>query len=76
MSIAPAKPNPWFELIITILVPALVLMQLSSASRLGPAGALVLVVEDAPPVEGEGQGGDDRAFAQAGVQRRGDGWRD
>ena len=39
-----AKPSPWLELIITIAVPALVLMQLSSASRLGPAGALVLAL--------------------------------
>jgi len=39
-----AKPSPWLELFITIVVPALVLMQLSSASRLGPAGALVLAL--------------------------------
>ena len=42
MSNIPSKPNPWVELIITIIVPAVVLMQLSSANRLGPAGALVL----------------------------------
>jgi hypothetical protein len=39
-----AKPNPWLELLITIAVPALVLMQLSSGSRLGPAGALLLAL--------------------------------
>ena len=39
-----AKPSPWLELLITIVVPALVLMQLSSASRLGPAGALVVAL--------------------------------
>jgi intracellular septation protein A len=38
------KPNPWLELLITIVVPALVLMQLSSAERLGPARALVLAL--------------------------------
>jgi hypothetical protein len=39
-----AKPNPWFELIVTIAIPAVVLMQLSSAQRLGPAGALMLAL--------------------------------
>ena len=39
-----AKPSPWLELLITIVVPALVLMQLSSAARLGPAGALLLAL--------------------------------
>ena len=39
-----AKPSPWLELLITIAAPALVLMQLSGASRLGPAGALVLAL--------------------------------
>jgi hypothetical protein len=39
-----AKPNPWFELVVTIALPAVVLMQLSSASRLGPAGALLLAL--------------------------------
>ena len=38
------KPSPWFELIVTIAVPAVVLMQLSSASRLGPVGALLLAL--------------------------------
>jgi hypothetical protein len=41
---ADAKPSPWLELLITIVVPALVLMQLSGANRLGPAGALVLAL--------------------------------
>ena len=41
---APAKANPWLELLVTIALPALVLMQLSSASRLGPVGALLLAL--------------------------------
>jgi len=39
-----SKPSPWLELIVTIAIPALVLMQLSSASRLGPVGALLLAL--------------------------------
>jgi hypothetical protein len=38
------KPSPWLELIVTIVIPALVLMQLSSASRMGPVGALLLAL--------------------------------
>jgi hypothetical protein len=38
------KPNPLLEVGITILVPALVLMQLSSAERLGPMPALLLAL--------------------------------
>ena len=37
-----AKPNPLLEIAITIIVPAIVLMQLSSPERLGPLGALLL----------------------------------
>lgn len=44
MSNPPPKPSPWLELIVTIVVPALVLMQLSGASRLGPIGALMLAL--------------------------------
>ncbi len=40
----PANGNPLLELGITVIVPAIVLMQLSSAQRLGPAGALVLAL--------------------------------
>ena len=40
----PANGNPLLELAITVIVPAIVLMQLSSAERLGPAGALVLAL--------------------------------
>ena len=40
----PAKGNPLLEIVVTILVPAVVLMQLSSAERLGPAVALVLAL--------------------------------
>jgi hypothetical protein len=39
-----AKPNPWIELLVTIVVPALVLMQLSGSERLGPARALLLAL--------------------------------
>jgi hypothetical protein len=39
-----ANGNPLFEIAITILLPALVLMQLSSEKRLGPTGALVLAL--------------------------------
>jgi hypothetical protein len=40
----PANGNPLLELGITVVLPAIVLMQLSSAQRLGPAGALVLAL--------------------------------
>ncbi|MDE2371258.1 MAG: MFS transporter [Burkholderiales bacterium] len=36
-----AKPNPLIEIGVTILIPALMLMKLSSAERLGPMGALL-----------------------------------
>jgi hypothetical protein len=39
-----AKPSPWLELIVTIVIPTAVLMQLSSASRLGAVGALLLAL--------------------------------
>ena len=44
MSEHDSKPSPWLELLVTIALPALVLMQLSSASRLGPVGALLLAL--------------------------------
>ena len=37
-----AKPNPLIEIVITIVLPAVVLMQLSSPDRLGTLGALML----------------------------------
>lgn len=37
-----SKPNPLLEIVITIIVPAVVLMQLSGSDRLGPMWALVL----------------------------------
>ncbi len=40
----PAKPNPLLEIGITILVPAVILMQLSSPQRLGTVGALLLAL--------------------------------
>jgi len=39
-----APPNPWIEIVVTILLPSLVLMQASSADRLGPTGALLLAL--------------------------------
>lgn len=38
------KPNPLFEIVVTILVPALILMQLSGEARLGPVRALLLAL--------------------------------
>ncbi len=40
----PAKPNPLLEIGITILVPAVILMQLSGPQRLGTVGALLLAL--------------------------------
>ena len=37
-----SKPNPLFEIAITIIVPAIILMSLSGADRLGPMRALML----------------------------------
>ena len=39
-----AKPNPFLEIAVTIVVPSLVLMQLSGDDRLGRVGALVLAL--------------------------------
>ncbi len=38
------KPNPLLEIAITIIVPALILMQLSGPTRLGTLGALMLAL--------------------------------
>lgn len=38
------RPSPWFELLITLLIPAFILMQLSDPQRLGPVHALVLAL--------------------------------
>ncbi len=40
----PAKPNPLVEIVITIVVPAVILMKLSSAEHLGTLGALMLAL--------------------------------
>jgi hypothetical protein len=40
----PAQRNPLFEIAVTIIVPAVVLMQLSSPERVGTRGALVLAL--------------------------------
>jgi hypothetical protein len=40
----PAKPNPLFEIVVTIIVPAVILMQLSGDSRLGAMRALLLAL--------------------------------
>ena len=39
-----AKPNPLFEIVITIIVPAVVLMKLSGEANLGALGALLLAL--------------------------------
>jgi hypothetical protein len=39
-----SKPNPLVEIGVTILVPAIILMQLSGAERLGPLKALLLAL--------------------------------
>ncbi len=40
----PAQRNPLLEIAVTIIVPAIVLMQLSGPERLGTSGALVLAL--------------------------------
>jgi hypothetical protein len=40
----PKKPNPLLEIAITIIVPAVILMQLSGQARLGPLWALLLAL--------------------------------
>ena len=39
-----AKPNPLLEIAVTIIVPAIILMQFSSTERLGTLGALLLAL--------------------------------
>jgi hypothetical protein len=39
-----AKPNPLFEIVVTIIVPAVILMKLSSDDRLGSMNALLLAL--------------------------------
>jgi hypothetical protein len=39
-----AKPNPLFEIVVTIIVPAVILMKLSGDSRLGAMNALLLAL--------------------------------
>jgi len=38
------RPSPWLELLVTLLIPALILMQLSDPQRLGPLYALLLAL--------------------------------
>jgi hypothetical protein len=38
------RPQPWLELLITLVLPALVLLQLSAPQRLGPVAALLLAL--------------------------------
>ncbi len=38
------RPQPWLELLVTLVLPALVLMQLSAPERLGPVAALLLAL--------------------------------
>jgi hypothetical protein len=44
MKTEPSKPNPFLEIGVTILLPALVLMRLSTEANLGPIKALVLAL--------------------------------
>lgn len=44
MSASPSKPNPLLEIGITVLLPAFILMKLSSPERLGTVGALLLAL--------------------------------
>ena len=39
-----ARPNPWLEIVVTIVAPPLVLMQASGDTALGPGGALLLAL--------------------------------
>ena len=39
-----AKPNPLFEIVVTIVVPAVILMKLSGEGSLGPMRALILAL--------------------------------
>ena len=41
---AAVRPNPWLEILTTIIAPSLVLMQASGPSALGPTGALLLAL--------------------------------
>jgi hypothetical protein len=41
---APEKKNPLLEIVVTIIVPAVILMQLSGENRLGVVGALLLAL--------------------------------
>jgi hypothetical protein len=38
------RPNPLWEILVTIIAPSIVLMQTSSDARLGPTGALLLAL--------------------------------
>jgi hypothetical protein len=38
------RPNPWLEIVITIVLPSLVLMQASGKAALGPTAALLLAL--------------------------------
>jgi hypothetical protein len=39
-----ARPNPWLEIVVTIVAPSLVLMQASGDTALGPTRALLLAL--------------------------------
>jgi hypothetical protein len=41
---AAARPEPWTELLITLVIPSVILMQLSEPERLGPVYALLLAL--------------------------------
>jgi hypothetical protein len=44
MQSATTRPSPWVELLITLFIPAFILMQLSDPQRLGPVYALLLAL--------------------------------
>ncbi len=38
------RPNPWIELLVALVIPSVILMQLSDPARLGPVPALLLAL--------------------------------
>jgi hypothetical protein len=44
MQPAASRPQPWVELLVTLVIPAFILMQLSDPQRLGPVYALLLAL--------------------------------
>lgn len=38
------RPNPWMELLVTLVIPSVILLQLCDPARLGPVTALLLAI--------------------------------